>query len=45
VTFTTPGKMRRWLADGFRITEAFHLPFRRLPFAANLYHFVVAERA
>ena len=44
VTFTTPGKMRRWLADGFRIIEAFHLPFRRLPFAANLYHFVVAER-
>ncbi len=44
LTFTTPGKMRRWLADGFRITEAFHLPFRRLPFAANLYHFVVAER-
>jgi SAM-dependent methyltransferase len=44
VTFTTPGKMRRWLADGFRITEAFHLPFRPLPFAANLYHFVVAER-
>jgi ubiquinone/menaquinone biosynthesis C-methylase UbiE len=44
VTFTTPGKMRRWLADGFRITEAFHLPFRPLPFAMNLYHFVVAER-
>ena len=44
VTFTTPRKMRRWLADGFRITEAFHLPFRRLPFAVNLYHFVVAER-
>ena len=44
LTFTTPGKMRRWLADGFRITEAFHLPFRPLPFAANLYHFVVAER-
>jgi len=44
VTFTTPGKMRRWLAGGFRITEAFHLPFRALPFAANLYHFVVAER-
>jgi SAM-dependent methyltransferase len=44
VTFTTPGKMRRWLANGFRITEAFHLPFRRLPFAVNLYHFVVAER-
>ena len=44
VTFTTPGKMRRWLADGFRIREAFHLPFRFLPFAVNLYHFVVAER-
>jgi len=44
LTFTTPGKMRRWLADGFRITEAFHLPFRGLPFAMNLYHFVVAER-
>jgi SAM-dependent methyltransferase len=44
LTFTTPGKMRRWLADGFRITEAFHLPFRNLPFAINLYHFVVAER-
>src|ERR1043166_587794 len=44
VTFTTPGKMRRWLADGFRISEAFHLPFRMLPFAMNLYHFVVAER-
>ena len=44
VTFTTPGKMRRWLADGFRMSEAFHLPFRMLPFAMNLYHFVVAER-
>lgn len=44
LTFTTPGKMRRWLAAGFRITEAFHLPFRALPFALNLYHFVVAER-
>jgi len=44
LTFTTPGKMRRWLADGFRITEAFHLPFRALPFAMNLYHFVVAKR-
>jgi len=44
LTFTTPGKMRRWLDGGFRITEAFHLPFRVLPFAANLYHFVVAER-
>jgi len=45
VTFTTPGRMRRWLADGFRIREAFHLPVRQLPFAVNLYHFVVAERA
>jgi SAM-dependent methyltransferase len=44
LTFTTPRRMRRWLADGFRITEAFHLPFRPLPFAINLYHFVVAER-
>src|SRR5207244_7067820 len=44
LTFTTPGKLRRWLADGFRITEPFHLPFRALPFATNLYHFVVAER-
>ena len=24
--------------------EAFTLPFRRLPFAVNLYYFVVAER-
>jgi len=45
LTFTTPGRMRAWLADGFRIREAFHLPFRALPFAANLYHCVVAERA
>jgi ubiquinone/menaquinone biosynthesis C-methylase UbiE len=44
LTFTTPGKMRRWLADGYRIREAFHLPIRQLPFAINLYHFVVAER-
>src|SRR5215467_6086695 len=44
LTFTTPGRMRRWLSGGFRINEAFHLPFRPLPFAANLYHFVVAER-
>jgi SAM-dependent methyltransferase len=43
LTFTPPGKMRRWLADGFRIHEAFTLPFRRLPFALNLYYFVVAE--
>jgi SAM-dependent methyltransferase len=45
LTFTTPRKMRRWLADGFRVREAFTLPVRRLPFAANLYYFVVAERA
>jgi SAM-dependent methyltransferase len=45
LTFTTPGRMRAWLADGFLIREAFHLPFRALPFAANLYHCVVAERA
>jgi SAM-dependent methyltransferase len=45
LTFTTPGRMRRWLLDGYRIREAFHLPFRGLPFAMNLYHFVVAERA
>jgi SAM-dependent methyltransferase len=44
LTFTTPGRMRRWLLDGYRLREAFHLPFRRLPFAMNLYHFVVAER-
>jgi SAM-dependent methyltransferase len=44
LTFTTPRRMRRWLSDGFKITEAFHLPFRPLPFAVNLYHFVVAER-
>jgi len=44
VTFTTPGRMRRWLANGFRITESFYLPFRPLPFAMNLYQFVVAER-
>ena len=44
LTFTTPGKMHRWLSEGFRIREAFTLPFRRLPFAVNLYYFVVAER-
>ena len=45
LTFTTPGRMRRWLAHGFRITEAFPLPFRALPFAVNLYYFMVAEAA
>jgi SAM-dependent methyltransferase len=45
LTFTTPGRMRRWLHDGFRIREGFHLPFRWAPFAMNLYHFVVAEKS
>ena len=45
LTFTTPGRMRRWLSDGFRVREAFTLPFRALPFAVNLYYFVVAEKA
>ena len=44
LTFTTPAKMRRWLSDGFRLREGFTLPFRALPFAVNLYYFVVAER-
>ena len=44
LTFTTPAKMRRWLADGFCVREGFTLPFRALPFAMNLYYFVVAER-
>lgn len=41
--FTTPGRMRRWLANGYRIAEEFPLPFRPLPYAANLYYFMVAE--
>jgi SAM-dependent methyltransferase len=44
LTMTTPRRMRRWLRDGFRIAEHFTLPFRRLPFAVNLYYFVVAEK-
>lgn len=44
LTFTTPSRMRRWL-DGFRIRDAFPLPFRGMPFAMNLYYFVDAERA
>jgi SAM-dependent methyltransferase len=44
LTFTTPGKMRRWLADGFSLREGFNLPLRALPFAANLYYFAVAEK-
>ena len=43
VTFTTPGKMRRWLSDGFVIRESFPMPFRALPFAVNLFYFTVAE--
>jgi SAM-dependent methyltransferase len=45
VTFTTPRAMRRWLSPGFRVNEQFPLPLRRLPFAANLYYFVVAEKS
>jgi len=44
LTFTTPAKTRRWLADGFSLREGFNLPFRVLPFAANLYYFAVAEK-
>jgi SAM-dependent methyltransferase len=44
LTFTTPGRMRRWLADGFRLREGFVLPVRWLPFVANLYYFAVAEK-
>jgi SAM-dependent methyltransferase len=43
LTFTTPGRMHKWLATGFRITEEFPLPFRPLPYAVNLYYFMVAE--
>jgi SAM-dependent methyltransferase len=45
LTFTTPARMKRWLRHGFRVKDAFTLPFRVLPFAANLYYFVEAERA
>jgi SAM-dependent methyltransferase len=44
LTFTTPGRMRAWLRDGYRIRDAFPMPFRALPFATNLYYFVEAER-
>ena len=43
LTFTTPARMHKWLANGFTVTEEFPLPFRRLPFAVNLYYFMVAE--
>jgi SAM-dependent methyltransferase len=45
LTFTTPGRVRHWLADGFRIRDAFPMPLRAMPFATNLYYFVEAERA
>jgi ubiquinone/menaquinone biosynthesis C-methylase UbiE len=45
LTFTTPGRMHRWLKNGFRVTEEFSLPFRALPYAVNLYYFMVAEAA
>ena len=45
VTFTTPAKMRRWLGRGFVVRERFMLPARWLPFACNLYYFVVAQKA
>src|SRR4029450_6846319 len=42
--FTPPGRMRRWLAEGFRVREGFTLPVRWLPFSMNLYYFVVAQK-
>ena len=44
LTITTPARMRNWLRDGYHIVEAFTLPFKALPFALNLYYFVVAEK-
>jgi SAM-dependent methyltransferase len=44
LTITTPARMHRWLANGFRMHESFMLPFRWAPFAMNLYLFVVAEK-
>ena len=43
LTFTTPGRMNKWLANGFTVKEEFPLPFRPLPYAVNLYYFMVAE--
>lgn len=45
LTFTTPARLHKWLAQGFRVAEEFALPFRPLPYAANLYYFMVAEAA
>ena len=44
LTFVTPRRMKRWLADGFQMREALTLPFRQLPFMANLFYVVVAEK-
>ena len=44
LTFTTPRRMRRWLADGFQIVEASCCRSGSLPFAMNLYYFVVAAK-
>lgn len=44
LTFTPPGRLRRWLEPAFRIREGFALPWRVLPFAVNLYYFAVAEK-
>ena len=44
LTFFTPGRLRRWLGTGFEVLEAKCLPFRRLGFFLNLYHFVVARK-
>lgn len=44
LVYTTPRKVRRWLAGRFEITEAFPLPFRSLSFFLNLYYVVVAQK-
>ena len=44
LTYTTPRRMKRWLSEGFRIREAFTMPFAKLPYMANLFYFVVAEK-
>lgn len=44
LTFTTPKRMHDWLAGGFRIRDAFPMPFKKMPFGVNLYYFVEAER-
>ena len=46
LTFTTPGRMRRWLRR--RLPDSGSISrcrFGALPFAVNLYYFVVAEQA